>query len=87
MLEKAAQTKDIKLKEKALFAMTYSIFYPKTWYTMEWNDNKRDYEKLVHQDSPQYTALNNLLRFERANNNVSDYVSLCDEYKTFAQRH
>ena len=88
MLEKAAMSKNPRLKEKALFAMTYSIFYPQTtWYTMEWNDSKRDYEMLVHQNSPQYAALNNLLRFERANNKVSDYVSLCDEYKTFAQRH
>ena len=87
-LQKATQTKDMKLKEKALFAMTYCIFYPKTWYTMEWNDGKRDYEQMEHQDSPQYAALTNLLRFERANtNNVSNYVTLCDEYQTFAKSH
>lgn len=87
-LQKATQTKDMKLKEKALFAMTYCIFYPQTWYTMEWNDGKRDYEQMEHQDSPQYAALTNLLRFERANaNNVSNYVTLCDEYQTFAKSH
>ena len=87
-LRQAVKTDDRKLKEKALFAMTYHIFYQEAWYSMEWDDSKSAYERMVHSDSPQYEAMTTLLRFEREQGaKVSDYVSRCDEYKAFAKRH
>ena len=86
-LQQAAKTTDVKLKEKVLFAMTYHVFYDKTWYSSEWNEHTNTYEQKEQPKTAQFKALTELLQFERSRSHASDYVSRCDEYKTFAKRH
>ncbi len=83
-LQQASTTSDFKLKEKALFAMSYYYLHKNPWYSSEWDDTKMDYVIKYHTDSPQYEALKELARFEQANaQRTSNYVSRCDNYTTF----
>ena len=83
-LRQASKTSDFKLKEKALFAMSYYYLHKNPWYTMEWDNSKMDDVMKVHLESPQYQALIELARFEQANSQrTSSYVSRCDNYTTF----
>ena len=86
-LQQAAMSTDMKLREKALFAMTYSVFYKESWFESVWNSDKNDTDLKENPSAPQYRAFAELLRFERSHNRISDYVSRCDEYDTFAKRH
>jgi hypothetical protein len=87
-LQQAAKTTDVLLKEKALFAMTYGVFYKQWWFESVWNSDKRDYDLKENPASPQFKAFTTLLRFERSRSNgPSAYVSRCDAYDTFANRH
>ena len=83
-LRQASKTSDFKLKEKALFAMSYYYLHKNPWYTMEWDNSKMDDVMKIHPESPQYQALIELARFEQANSQrTSSYVSRCDNYTTF----
>lgn len=83
-LQQTAQASDFKLKEKALFAMSYYYLHKNPWYSSEWDSSKLDYVLKYHTDSPQYKALTKLARFEQANaQRTSSYVSRCDNYTTF----
>jgi hypothetical protein len=83
-LRQACQTSDFKLKEKALFAMSYYYLHKNPWYTTEWDSSKMDDVMKINTTSSQYEALKELARFEQANSQrTSSYVSRCDNYKTF----
>jgi hypothetical protein len=83
-LRQACQTSDFKLKEKALFAMSYYYLHKNPWYTTEWDSSKMDDVMKINTASSQYEALKELARFEQANSQrTSSYVSRCDNYKTF----
>jgi hypothetical protein len=83
-LQEASKTNDFKLKEKALFAMSYYYLHKNPWYTFEWDSSKMEDVLRVHPESSQYLALTELARFEQANaQRTSSYVSRCDNYTTF----
>ena len=83
-LRQASNSSDFKLKEKALFAMTYYYLHPNPWYSMEWDDSALKDVQKIHPESPQYQALTELARLERSNpQRTSSYVSRCDNYTTF----
>ena len=83
-LRQASETSDFKLKEKALFAMSYYYLHENPWYTFEWDSSKMDDVMKIHTESSQYQALIELARFEKENSQrTSAYVSRCDNYTTF----
>jgi hypothetical protein len=83
-LKEASASSDFKLKEKALFAMTYYYMYKDPWFSMEWDSSKLEDVMKVNTASPQYQALTELARFEQQNSQrTSQYVSRCDNYTTF----
>ncbi len=83
-LKEASATSEFKLKEKALFAMSYYYMHKDPWYTFEWDSSKMEDVLKVHPESSQYQALIELARFEQQNaQRTSQYVSRCDNYTTF----
>ena len=83
-LKQASAASDFKLKEKALFAMSYYYMHKNPWFTFEWDSSKMEDVMKIHQESSQYQALIELARFEQANSQrTSSYVSRCDNYTTF----
>ena len=83
-LKDASESSDFKMKEKALFAMSYYYLHKNPWYSFEWDSSKLEDVMKVHPESPQYQALTELARFEQANaQRTSSYVSRCDNYTTF----
>ena len=83
-LRQASKTSDFKLKERALFAMSYYYLHKNSWYTVEWDNQKMDDVIKIHPESSQYEALTALARFEQANaQRTSAYVSRCDNYTSF----
>ena len=84
LLQKASQTADFQLKEKALFALCYGYINPQLWYTEEWNSKKFENDKKPNARSQQYKAWAGLVAFEKQNaTRTSRYVSRCDEYRQF----
>ena len=82
LLKTALSANEFLQKEKTLFALAYLPDQP--WYTTEWNDEKADYEKVLHRNGAQYQALLELARFEKNNaTRTSEYVSHCDVLKEF----
>ena len=87
-LNEAAKSSDLRLKERALFAKTYDVFYKQLWFTMEWNDNSNKYYLKEYPATQHFKAFSEFLKFERTKvKKVSDYVSRCDAYNVFAKRH
>jgi len=85
LLSKAANTKDIKLKERVLFASSYYYLHSTPWYDIEWNAGIGTI--VLHPESTQFRALAALEQFERDNgNHPSEYVTNCDVYDTFIKR-
>ena len=84
-LRQASKTSDVQLKEKVLFALTFANLYKQGWYGMEWDSDQRDYVLKENTQSPQFTALTELARFEQKRQ-PSAYVTNCDEYSTFKNR-
>ena len=83
-LKQASAASDFKLKEKALFAMSYYYLHKNSWYTFVWDSAKREDVMKIHPESSQYQALTELARFEQANSQrTSGYVSRCDNYTAF----
>ncbi len=86
LLRQACLTNDQKLKERALFALSYRYLYPEdqTWFSSEWNDNAVRYDIVLHRQASQYKALKALANFANYSTTPeSDYVSRCDEYRRF----
>ena len=84
LLREASQTKDFKLKERSLFAMSYVYLNPTAWYTEEWNSENFTYDRKPNSKGSQYLAFAALADFEKANaKRTSQYVSRCDEYLQF----
>ena len=86
LLRQAAVSTDASLRERALFALAYGGLYDERqlWKEEEWNE---ELVKFVPKPLPhtlQYQAFAALARFEAAAQQ-SDYVSRCDEYRTFRQ--
>ena len=88
LLQKASQTKDPVLKEKALFGSCYCYLNASSWYESVWNNESTQYEIVYRPLSEQFQALAALEEFEKSNKNgVSAVVSNCDVYKTFIKRN
>ena len=86
LLQKASQTTDIALKEKALFALSYAELYKEEqrWFTREWNNETYEYDRKTVSNTQQYSAFAALANFEKQNStHTSQYVSRCDEYIQF----
>jgi len=83
-LKQASASSDFKLKEKALFAMSYYYLHKNSWYSFVWDSAKQEDVMKIHPESSQYQALTELARFEQANSQrTSGYVSRCDNYTAF----
>ena len=83
-LKQASAASDFKLKERALFAMSYYYLHKNPWYTFEWDSSKLEDVMKIHPESSQYQALTELARFEQENaQRTSSYVSRCDNYSSF----
>ncbi len=84
MLRVAALATDFKLKERALFALSYIYLNDDQWFNYEWNGSVNDYIRVVQSATQHYKAWAALVAHERtAPANTSDYVTRCDEYKQF----
>ena len=79
-LERAAQSNNFLLKEKALYAMGY--IPTDLWYDEEWDETEFKYYKKVRPQSKQYRDLSKLLSLYESHP-MSDYVSKCDVLKEF----
>jgi hypothetical protein len=89
LLQKASQTTDLALKEKALFALSYAELYHENqrWFTREWNNETYEYDRKTSSNSQQYRAFAALANFEKQNaTRTSQYVSRCDEYIQFRKQ-
>ena len=89
LLQKASQTTDLALKEKALFALSYAELYNENqrWFTREWNNETYEYDRKTSSNSQQYRAFAALANFEKQNaTRTSQYVSRCDEYIQFRKQ-
>ena len=84
LLNEASRTADFQLKEKALFALSYTYLYPQPWYESEWNDRTNNVDRKPNARSSQYKAFATLAAFEKQNaTRTSGYVSRCDEFRQF----
>ncbi len=89
LLQKASQTTDFALKEKALFALSYGELYQEDqrWFIKEWNNETYEYDTKPCANTPQYRAFAALATFEKQNATpTSQYVSRCDEYIQFRKQ-
>ena len=87
LLEKAAQSSDIALRERALFARSFGELHTARWYRNEWNDKLVDYERITDRQSSQYKAFATLAAFEQKRSAPAPYVSRCDEYRQFRKAY
>ena len=87
LLKEASKTTDLKLKERALFALCYGELLPnQKWYEEQWNDQKGEFDVIPHRESGQWHAFAQLAEFEKKNTaGKSQYVSKCDEYYQFCK--
>ena len=86
LLREASQTANQKLKERALFALSYSYLYTddQRWYSQDWDSDVMKYIVIPQPDNQQYKAFAALANFANYSTAPeSDYVSRCDEYKQF----
>ena len=89
-LQEAALTSDFGLKEKALFAMTWSELYREEnrWRVAEWDNNTGEYVWKVMRQSPQYRAFCGLADLGKQDpQRTSQYVSRCDEFIQFKKQY
>lgn len=89
LLERASQTTDNALREKALFALCYGELYEhdKLWFIKEWNDKTNEFDRKPRGNTPQYLAFKALANYEKQNaTRTSQYVSRCDEYIQFRKQ-
>ncbi len=86
LLREASQTANQKLKERALFALSYSYLYSEDerWCNYNWDVNESKYVLVPQANALQYKAFASLADFAHYSTAPeSDYVSRCDEYKQF----
>ena len=84
LLRKASQTTDVRLKESALFALSFVYFNSNCWYESVYNRSTGKYNTIPQPQTDQYKAFAALVDFEKTNSKgVSTYVSRCDEYIQF----
>ena len=89
-LQEAALSSDFRLKEKALFAMSWSELYHEKdlWRTLEWDSQTYENYWKVQPQSPQYRAFSGLADLEKQNpSQTSQYVSRCDEFIQFKKQY
>ena len=89
LLQKASQTTDPALKEKALFALSYGELYQEEqrWFTKEWNNDTYEYDYKPSPSTLQFHAFAALANFEKQNaTHTSQYVSRCDEFIQFKKQ-
>lgn len=79
-LNVAKQTKDVKLKEKALFGLAFIPLEP--WSESKWSDKASDFVTVINRTNRQYRAFEELLDFYKKNPK-SPFASKCDILKQF----
>ena len=82
LLQKASMSKDVALRESAIFALCYGEFYNQYWYKNVWNSETYKYDLEPDPETLQYAAFKKLLEFEK-DRTPAPYVSRCDEFKQF----
>ena len=83
-LQKASQTSDFKLKERALFGLCYGYLYTTQWQMLEWSDTDVDYVMKQYPQSLHFKAMAALNELEQKNaTRTSEYVSRCDNFAQF----
>jgi len=90
LLRQACLATDFKLREKALFAMTYGYLYAEkdAWCYSEWDSSAADFVVKERRQSPQYKVLTALADLEKQNaTRTSQYVSRCDNYIQFRKSY
>ena len=88
MLRQTANSTDFKLKERALFALSYIYLNPDCWHDTRWNSETADDDWIAVPDRQQYRNFEALLKHERTNpTQTSLYVSRCDEYRQFKKHY
>ena len=86
LLQKASISKDIALRERALFALCYGEFYGQYWYKNVWNSETYKYDLEPDPETLQYAAFKTLYEFEK-DRTPAPYVSRCDEFKQFNKHY
>ena len=90
LLHEASMAADFKMKEQALFAMSYGGLYQEDdgWCYTEWDSKESDFVKRIRRQSGQYAAFAALADAEKKNaTQTSQYVSRCDEYIQFRKHY
>ena len=82
LLQKASMSKDLALRESAIFALCYGELYNQYWYKSIWNSETCKYDIKPDPESLQYAAFKKLSEFEK-DRTPAPYVSRCDEFKVF----
>ena len=84
LLQKASQSSDRQVKERALFGLCYIYLNTDTWFESRWNSERSDYDRHLLPQTQHYRNWAALLNYERqAGGQVPDYISRCDEYRQF----
>ena len=87
LLTEASQSSDFRLKERALFALSYIYLYNEPWWEYKWNPQLNDDERVARPQTAHYRAWKALYQLEQANAaKTSDYVQRCDEYIQFRKQ-
>ena len=85
-LQKAAESKDFKLKEKAYYGLAFIPTEP--WRNSEWDSSSNEWVYKTNLASTQYKALKRLVDLERANpGKTAEYVSKCDVVIQFKKQY
>ena len=87
-LQKASQTRDFQLKERALFALCYGYLYPTQWQMSVWSEADIDYVMKQYPQSLHFKAMAALNELEQKNaTRTSEYVSRCDNFVQFRKSY
>ena len=88
MLREASKSDDFKLKERALFGLSYVYLNPDCWHNAHWDRDADDYIWDPLPATQQYKAFAALAEHEKTNpSQTSAYVSRCDEYRQFIKHY
>ena len=85
-LQKAAESKDFQMKEKAYYGLAFIPTEP--WRNGEWDSSSNDWVYKTNPASTQYKALKRLVDLERSNpGKTAEYVSKCDVVIQFKKQY
>ena len=85
-LQKAAESKDFQMKEKAYYGLAFIPTEP--WRKGKWDSSSNDWVYETNPASTQYKALKRLVDLERSNpGKTAEYVSKCDVVIQFRKQY